>query len=61
MPRFEVTVRTFIRNQSAVANMDVISRTPLGAGISALHALKIDGQRFTLTVKPVMEVRSENS
>lgn len=60
MPMYDVSIRTFVKNESQVTNLQVICRTPIGAGVSALMALNIQNPRFTLTVKPMMEVRNEN-
>lgn len=56
---FDVSVRRFNNNESIVTNMEVIARTPIGAGVSALMALNILNPRFTLTVRPMMEAKSE--
>ncbi len=57
MPMYDVSIRRFINNESTVTNMEVIAHTPIGAGIHALMALNIQQPRFTLTVKPIAEVR----
>lgn len=56
---FDVSVRRFNNNESTVTNMEVIARRPIDAGVSALMALNIQNPRFTLTVRPMMEVKNE--
>ncbi len=53
MPVYDVSIHSVINKIPKVTNMEVTSRTPIGAGVSALMALNIQHPHFTLTVKPM--------